>query len=196
MQYPVNLRFKIAALASQIFVTDNNGSELFYVKQKLFKLKENIEIYHDSTKSQLIYRIKTDKVIDFSATYTLYDAMDRPLGTIKRNGARSILKANYDISINGQPFAHVQEGNPWTKLGDALFGELPIIGLFAGYMFHPRYIIKDTTDTEIAMLKKQPAFLEGKFILEATGLEKKDENTQKHAAILLMMVALLERLRS
>ena len=43
MQYPLELSFKIIALAPQIYVKDARGQELLYVRQKLLKLKEASE---------------------------------------------------------------------------------------------------------------------------------------------------------
>jgi hypothetical protein len=34
MQYPLQLRFKLMALASQIYITEPDGDLVFYVKQK------------------------------------------------------------------------------------------------------------------------------------------------------------------
>ena len=44
MNYPLNLSFKLLALASQIYVRDANGNLIGYVKQKLLKLKEDINV--------------------------------------------------------------------------------------------------------------------------------------------------------
>jgi hypothetical protein len=194
MQYPLNIRFKVLALASQISVTDATGSEQFYVKQKMFKLKENIEIYKDSTKTQLLFTVKADKVIDFSPTFTLADAGGNPLGTIKRQGARSIWRASYDLQLATGQVAHVREASPWIKVFDAILGELPIIGLFMGYMLHPKYII-ESSSAPLAVLEKRPAFLEGKYALENAGMVSVDEQSQQRLAALLMMVVLLERTR-
>ena len=39
MNYPLHLSFKILALARQLSMTDASGNRIFYVKQKVFKLK-------------------------------------------------------------------------------------------------------------------------------------------------------------
>ena len=195
MQYPLNIRFKIIALTSQISVTDGNGAEVFYVKQKMFKLKENIEIYRDSTKSQLLFTIKADRVLDFSPTYTLSDAGGAPVGTITRQGARSLWKASYDLQLASGMSAHVREASAWVKVMDGFFGELPIVGLFSGYLFHPKYIVEDQNKLPIATIEKKPAFLEGIFTLDSNNLPSLDEDSQLKAAALLMMVVLMERTR-
>ncbi|MDQ3123186.1 MAG: hypothetical protein M3Q14_00670 [bacterium] len=196
MQYPLELRFKVIALASQIYVTDNTGNDIFYVKQKLFKFKEAIEIYRSSNKDQLLYTLQADRIIDLSPQFTLRDGQSgEELGTIKRYGARSLFKASYDLSISGNLFAHLREANGWVKVADGLFGEIPIIGLFAGYLFHPKYIVEDMNSTQLTTLEKIPAFFEGKFLLHNQGLSKTSEQNQSIAAALLMTVALLERSR-
>ena len=47
MNYPLDLSFKILAIAPQISVSDANGALVLYVKQKAFKLKEDVTIYAD-----------------------------------------------------------------------------------------------------------------------------------------------------
>ena len=49
MNYPIELSFKLLAIASQIYIRDANGQLTGYVKQKLFKLKEDINIFADES---------------------------------------------------------------------------------------------------------------------------------------------------
>ena len=49
-QYPLNVRFKLVALAPRMIVTDAQGREIMFVSQKIFKLKEDIRIYRDQSK--------------------------------------------------------------------------------------------------------------------------------------------------
>jgi hypothetical protein len=194
MQYPLSIRFKLLALTSQMSVTDATGAELFYVKQKMFKLKENIEIYKDSSKTELLYTIKADRVIDFSPTYSLADSNGNVLGTITRQGARSLWRASYDLQLGGTS-AHVSEASPWVKVLDGVVGELPIIGIFMGYLFHPKYIVAGPNDAPLAIIEKQPAFFEGVYSLEDNGMRSMDESMQQRFVVLLMMVVLMERTR-
>ncbi|MEP6902389.1 MAG: LURP-one-related family protein, partial [Actinomycetota bacterium] len=167
MNYPLSLSFKLLALASQIYVRDANGNLLGYVKQKMFKLKDDINVFADEKQTQLLFNIKADKMIDWSANFSFTDARGNFLGSIKRQGMRSIWKASYDIfDSNGNQVMKIHEENGWIKVGDALFGELPLVGILSGYVFNPAYIVERTNGTPIARLKKQPAFFEGKFLLE------------------------------
>lgn len=195
MQYPIKYQFKLLALSSQIFIRNDNAQDIMYVKQKMFKLKEDIEVFRDSSKTELLYRIKADRVIDFSPRLAILDAAGRELGSIKRHGRRSLWRANYDIEINGAPFANIQEKNPWAKLGDALFSQLPFIGILAGYVFHLKYAVRTTNAQEIAEIRKLPAFFEGKYTLESMQLANLPEEQQQLASVAFMVVILFERTR-
>src|SRR5687768_6884073 len=168
MNYPLKLSFKLLTLASQIYIRDANGELLGYVKQKLLKLKEDINVFADEQQSHHLYNIKADRMLDFSAKYNFTDANGNSVGAIKRKGMRSIFKAHYEIyDPSGALSMEIHEENAWIKVVDSLVGELPVIGMFTGYFFNPGYIISRTNGgPHIARLKKQPAFLEGIFQLE------------------------------
>src|SRR5215207_35520 len=101
MKYPIDFSFKLLAIASQIYIRDANGSLLGYVKQKLFKLKEDINVFADENQTQHLFNIKADRVLDFSAKYNFTSAQGQSLGSIKRRGMRSIFKASYEIFDKG-----------------------------------------------------------------------------------------------
>jgi hypothetical protein len=48
MNYPLHLSFEILSLARKIAVTDATGNLSFYVKQKMFKLKEAVTVFADA----------------------------------------------------------------------------------------------------------------------------------------------------
>ncbi len=194
MNYPISLSFKILAIANQIYVRDGSGTLIGYVKQKLFKLKEDINIFADEGQTQQLFNIKADRVIDWSANYTFTDSRGTVIGSIKRKGMRSIWKASYDIfDASGNQVMKINEENGWIKVGDALFGQLPLVGILSGYVFNPTYLVSRMDDAPVARLKKTPAFLEGKFVLEPVGQMSVEEETRVLLSVLMM--TLLERIR-
>ena len=135
-QYPLQLTFKLWAFAPQISVVDAQGNNQFYVRQKLFKLKEAINVFVDEQKTQILYNIKADRIIDFSAKYHFSDVNGTDMGAVKRRGLRSLWRARYDIFEGETIVMTIQEENPWVKIMDALFAEIPIVGLFTGSVDH------------------------------------------------------------
>lgn len=194
MNYPLKLSFKLLAIASQIYIRDANGQLIGYVKQKLLKLKEDINVFADEQQTQHLYNIKADRVIDFSARYNFTDAQGQKLGSIKRKGMRSIFRANYEVyDGHDSQVLQINEENGWIKVVDALIGELPIVGMFTGYFFNPSYIVSRLDNSPVARLKKQPAFLEGVFELEPLTQIGADEEVRVVLSVLTM--TLLERSR-
>ncbi len=194
MNYPLTLSFKLLALASQIYIRDANGNLIGYVKQKLLKLKEDINVFADEGQTQHLFNIKADRIIDFSAKYNFTSASGQSLGSISRKGMRSIFKAHYLIfDENGAQTMEIHEENGWIKVVDSLLGEIPLLGMFTGYFFNPSYIVSRLDNTQVARLKKQPAFFEGVFQLEPLIQMRNDEETKVMLSVLTM--TLLERAR-
>jgi hypothetical protein len=195
MNYPLTFRFKLLALSPQIYVTDAAGNEVCYVKQKLFRLREKVEVHTDSSQRQLLCTIEADRIIDWSAKYTFRDAAGNELGAVGRRGMRSLWSAHYDVFAPGmaEPLFSIREENPFAKLMDGFLSEIPIVGIFSGYLFHPKYLAARTDGTPVMRLTKQPAFFEGRFQLEQIGEASESEQT----AIMLsyLMMNLLERSR-
>jgi hypothetical protein len=195
MKFPVQLSFKLLALASQIYIRDADGMTVGYVKQKLLKLREDIGVYTDETRDRLLYNIRADRVLDFSARYNFSAADGVHLGSVKRQGMRSIWRANYVVEgSGGEERFRIREESGWVKVFDSLFGELPVIGMFSGYLFHPAYVItRGERGEAVARLIKEPAFFESKFQLEKIGAMTEEEEAVVLLAVLTM--TLLERSR-
>lgn len=194
MSYPLTLRFKIIAIAQQLSVTDNAGRMLMYVKQKAFKLREAITIFGDEKQTIPLYRIQADRVLDFSARYAVSTNDGREIGAVKQRGMRSIWRARYDIFRGDDVVFTVQEENPFAKVADSFLGQIPILGMFAGYLFHPKYLVSTADGRPAARATKQPAMFEGVFRVDRleTPLTPEDERL---LLIGTMTTALLERTR-
>lgn len=194
MDYPLELTFKLLAIAQQITVTDARGQLAFYVKQKAFKLKEAVTVFADQTQQHPVYTINANKVLDFSARYNFADSSGRALGSVRRRGMRSIWKAHYEIYDDREQLQMtIKEENAWTKVLDALVGEIPVVGMFTGYMFHPAYLVTRTNGANVMRLEKRPAFFQGKFLITKNGELPPEEETR--AVLSLLMMVLLERRR-
>jgi uncharacterized protein YxjI len=191
MNYPLDLSFKILAIARQLSVTDSTGRVALYVKQKAFKLKEAVTVFGDAEQTQPLYTINADRVIDFSARYHFSNGNGQHLGSIKRQGMKSLWRSRYDIMDGEAVTMTIHEENPWTKVFDGILGELPIVGMFSGYLFHPAFVVQRDNGEVVMRLEKQPAFFEGRFKVERLATMSEVEETR--ALLSLLMMVLLER---
>ncbi|NJN02303.1 MAG: hypothetical protein HC816_07450 [Leptolyngbyaceae cyanobacterium RM1_1_2] len=193
MQYPLTLTFKLWALAPQILVTDASGNVVFYIRQKLFKLKEAIGVFADSEQTQLRYEIKADRILDFSARYAFSDPYQREVGAVKRRGWRSIWRARYEIFWGDVVSFTISEKNPWVKVMDSLLAEIPVLGIFTSYVFNPIYLVSRPDSNLVMRLEKQPAFFSRIFTIKKT--DRLDDKEETQILLSLLMMILLERRR-
>lgn len=193
--YPLQFEFKIGTLSNDFIAKDASGKTLVYVRSKLFKLKEDIQVFATEKKEEVLFTIKADRIIDFNASYAFANDEGEFIGQVGRKGAKSLLKAHYEIYDDQKtPEFLIQEENPWAKFGDALLCEIPIISMFTGYMFNPRYGIKRTNSEEAIMrLSKEKSFFGRRFKLEKIG--ELEEGEDERLILGLMMMSLLERRR-
>lgn len=189
MKLPITLSFKLLSLTNHIQILSSSGNLLGYARQKMFKLKEDLRIL--SPQDNEIYNIQADRIWDFSPTYSIFKSPSAKLGSISREGLRSLWSASYQINAPQGVF-EIHEENPWVKFLDSLVGQLPIIGIFTGYLFHPAYIISHK-NTPVARLEKQPAFWEGRF--ELTQIKELDDPTKELLVLGSIVVLIMERSR-
>ena len=187
--YPLNLSFKIIAFNPQVKVTDAAGKTVLYVKQKALALKEAVKVFADEGQKQELFQIKADRILDWNAKYTITAAGGGAAGLVQRQGMRSLWKASYTImDAGGGEAGVIHEENPWLKVLDSLVSEIPFVSMF----INPAYLI-DLRGKNVLYLKKQPAFFEGKFLLEKRG--EFGEAEEKLLLNSLIMMILLERSR-
>ncbi len=192
--FPLEFVFKIGTLANDFTATDVHGQPIAYVRQKMFKLKEEVVVYNNDSKSEAKYKIKANKWLDFSSVYAFSNFQNEQMGSIARKGLVSLWKARYEIyDANKQQLFAIQEDNGWIKLIDFFIGGIPVLNFFTGYLFNPSYSLKTMDQTPLVRLKKDSSFFGRRF-----KISKLSEIDEKHEDVImlgLMMMILLERRR-
>jgi hypothetical protein len=194
LNFPLDLRFKLLAIAAQISVRDAAGQVVLYVKQTAFKLREAVTVFADEGQSRALYSIAADRVLDISAQYHISDANGQSVGAVRRRGMRSLWRAHYEIERGGVPVFVIREENPWVKVIDGVLGQLPIIGALTGYFLHPAYRVARSEEAPTTLrVVKQPALFEGRYVVEE--LQKLSDEDERLVVLSLLMMLLLERAR-
>lgn len=194
MQYPLQLRFKLLAIASQVYVTEPSGNVVFYVKQKAFKLKEDITVFGDEAQSRPLFSIKADRILDFKANYAFSAANGQAVGSIRRQGMKSLWKAHYDITTpEGTLQMTITEENPWIKVAEAVLAEVPIVGFVAAYMLNPTYAVTTSSGAIVMRLRKTRSMVDRRF--EIDKLTEMHPHDEARAVLGCLMMVLLERSR-
>jgi uncharacterized protein YxjI len=193
-QYPIQIQFKIGTIYNDFTATDALGNTIAYCKQKLFKFKEHVQIFEDTSQTKLKYEIRANKWLDFNTAYNFTDENGVNLGKVARKGWKSLWKAKYELyDENDQQDLLIQEKNAWVKVADGLLSEVPLLGIFTGYLFNPTYTITRPDGTLVGEIKKQASFFGRKFTI--TNLEQFEKGEEDRILLGSMMLLLLERRR-
>jgi hypothetical protein len=128
-----------------------------------------------------------------SLSYNFLDTNGKTIGSVKRHGMKSLWRARYDIYNGEAVMFTISEQNPWVKVMDTLFAEIPVLGLFTGYVFNPVYAVNRPNGNVVMYLEKRPAFLSRIFTIKQVDQLNSNEETQ--VLLSLVMMLLLERNR-
>jgi uncharacterized protein YxjI len=92
------LKRQVFALAGKFRFFDPSGRLVLFSEQKMFKLREDIRVYSDESKTQEVLMIKARQIIDFSAAFDVVDsATGQKVGALRRKGLASILRDEWDV---------------------------------------------------------------------------------------------------
>jgi hypothetical protein len=110
----VHCRRKILAIAPTFELFDGQGAPLVYCQEKLFRIKDDIRVYADSSKQVELLRIRQRNVFDFAGAFEVIDpARDELLGVLRRKGWRSFLRDEWHLlDANDQQVGTVLETGP------------------------------------------------------------------------------------
>jgi hypothetical protein len=94
----VTCRKKILAIAPTFEIFDMQGVPLVFCQEKLFKIKEDIRIYADSSKRVELLRIKQRNMMDWAALFDVFDPVTgAKIGALRRKGWRSWLRDEWHL---------------------------------------------------------------------------------------------------
>jgi hypothetical protein len=193
LAFPLTLSFRVLTLAPRFDITDANGRSVLHGRQKLFKLREHVELFTDRSQAVKLAEIKADSIIDWSARYAFTDASGRAIGAVGRKGWKSIWRAQYNGFNPGDstPDFAIREENPMAKIVDSLVGEIPVIGWLTNYLFHPKYLATHSSGPPLMRMTKQPSFWERRFRIDQLAPASSRETL--NVILSFFMLSLLEK---
>jgi len=111
------IRRKVIALAQQYYVEDQQGRQIGYSKQKMFKLKEDIRVFANDQMTQELFRIQQTNWSDAWGQFAIIDsASGQAVGHVRRKALASIVRSEWEM-YNA---ANQLVGGIYEKTGRAL----------------------------------------------------------------------------
>jgi len=92
------LKRQVFAMAGKFRFYDPSGKLVLFSEQKMFKMRDDIRVYSDESKTQEVLMIKARQIMDFSAAYDVVDsATGQKVGALRRKGLASILRDEWEV---------------------------------------------------------------------------------------------------
>jgi uncharacterized protein YxjI len=109
-QYTIRRKF-FRLFGAAFHVYDAQDKVVGYCKQKSFRIREDIRIYTDESKSKELLSITTKSIIDFSGTYFINTPDGQTVGMMRRKGLVStFFRDEWEIlSPKGEVVAKLRE---------------------------------------------------------------------------------------
>jgi len=108
--------FKLFGANCRVF--DENDRLVLFSNQKAFRLKEDIRVYSDESRTKEILQILARNIIDFSAAYDVYFApTGEKVGAVKRKGWKSLMRDEWILMDAGDAeIGRIQEDSATRAL--------------------------------------------------------------------------------
>lgn len=105
------LKRQVFAMTGKFRLYDPQGQLVMFSEQKMFRLKEDIRVYADESKSRELLFIQARQILDFSAAYDVIDGQSRlKVGVLRRKGFKSILQDEWELlNASDQPIGILHE---------------------------------------------------------------------------------------
>ena len=81
---------------------DGSEGELYaFAQQKRMAFREQVTLYADETKQEPVLGFKARQVMDLGATYDVVDAGGSPVGSFRKDFAKSLLRTTWHVEQPG-----------------------------------------------------------------------------------------------
>jgi hypothetical protein len=96
-QFWVRRKF-FSLFAPKFYFYDQQENLIAFVKQKAFKLREDIRVYSDESMSSELLHIRARRIIDWGSAYDVIDSFSQQkVGALKRKMWRSVVRDEWII---------------------------------------------------------------------------------------------------
>lgn len=135
---------------------DTPGEPFCFVRQKMFKFKEDIRFYTDENRAHELMRIKARHRFDPRARYDVTAADGSKIGEIQKVFGTSLLRSTYRLyDAAGRETAMATEKNLAVALVRRLVGFLPYVENVANWLPIPYHFVFQRDGHELGSHSRQ-----------------------------------------
>lgn len=158
----------------QIYTPNEKGEKgelVAFAEQKRLTFKEKVTFYTDTSKQEVAFSFRAEKVMDVHGRYFVEDKDGKQLGVFKKRFGKSLINSTWDIlNKEDQPSLTISENNQALAIIRRFGGWIPVIGeiielITAFLRYH--FVFKTPDEKEVGMYRKTTLFFD-RYRLEMT----------------------------
>ncbi|MEU4746651.1 hypothetical protein AB0G02_40195, partial [Actinosynnema sp. NPDC023658] len=127
----LHMHQKVTLMVNRYEIFADHGGEpgplVAFVEQKRMAFKEQVTIYTDSTKNQVLAGFRARKVIDLGSGYDVIDGNGRPIGHFRKDFGASLTNSTWHLDQPNAPTATGRERNAGLAILRRVWGFLPFV---------------------------------------------------------------------
>jgi len=124
----------------EIRSVDANGADgplIAIAQQKRMAFKEQVTFYADEARTKPVFGFKARQRMDLAATYDVTDASGTPIGSFRKEFAKSLLRSTWQMTAADGLQATGTERNQNVAIARRLWELVPVVGeLPSPFLFH------------------------------------------------------------
>lgn len=131
---PLVIEQKITAFANQyrIYDVDDQGVKgelLAFAHQKRLAMREKVEFFSDESRTQLVFSVQAEKVLDVHGKFLVNDAAGKLIGAMRKSFKASLLRSTWEIlDEQDQPAVIVRERSKGLAIFRRIWQFIPYLG--------------------------------------------------------------------
>ncbi|WP_455835607.1 hypothetical protein [Pseudarthrobacter siccitolerans] len=142
------------------------GHLLAVAQQKRAAFKEQVTFYQDESRTLPIFSFKARQRLDLGATYDVLDATGQPIGSFRKDFAKSLLRSTWHLEAPGLELTGT-ERNVGVALGRRIWEATPIGDVVPSpFRFHFDFV---GSNGEVLMTSERERSLRDRYLITLPG---------------------------
>jgi uncharacterized protein YxjI len=142
------------------------GHLLAVAQQKRAAFKEQVTFYQDESRTLPVFSFKARQRLDLGATYDVLDANGQPIGSFRKDFAKSLLRSTWHLEASGLKVTG-SERNVGVALGRRIWEATPIGDVIPSpFRFHFDFV---DTNGEVLMTSERESSLRDRYLITLPG---------------------------
>jgi hypothetical protein len=155
-------RYEIRSVAGK----GQTGQLLAVAQQKRAAFKEQVTFYQDESRSIPLFSFKARQRIDLGATYDVLDASGQPIGSFRKDFAKSLLRSTWHLEASGVKVTG-SERNVGVAIGRRIWEATPIGDTVPSpFRFHFDFV---DSNGEVLMTSEREKSLRDRYLITLPG---------------------------